>query len=40
MVKEITSNDFSEIRWRGNWIWVLKSKPRWEDFSQALATRK
>jgi alpha-L-rhamnosidase len=22
MMKEITSNDFSEIRWRGNWIWV------------------
>lgn len=26
MGKDITSNDFSEIRWRGHWIWVPEEK--------------
>ena len=26
MAKEITSNDFPEIRWRGHWIWVPEER--------------
>jgi hypothetical protein len=37
MVKDITSNDFSEIRWRGNWIWVPEEQAAMGGFFPGLS---
>jgi alpha-L-rhamnosidase len=40
MTSEITPNDFSEIRWRGNWIWVDPPPSGRSPFSSSTDTGK